>query len=158
MSSAPPDVDRQPQPNRSRWWIAWVVINALVSFFGSSYVWFPGEAVVAAGHRTEGVVRVPAVAWGAFVMASALAMLAVALVGLRPNRAWARRVSLYQFVFMFLVVVIEPDPVFPTLFAIILGYALWRLHRTQAHPSAWLASRDSSGHRFRADGTRPARS
>jgi hypothetical protein len=105
------------------------VVNALVTFFGSSYVWFPGEAVVAAGYRTEGVAHVPSAWWGAFVMASAFALLIVAVVGLRPNRAWARRAALYEFVFLFLVVVIEPDPVFPTLFGIILGVALWRLHR-----------------------------
>jgi hypothetical protein len=105
------------------------VINALVTFFGSSYVWFPGEAVVAAGNETEGVVHVPADLWGGYVIVSALAMLAVTVAGLRPNEAWARRAALYEFFFLFLVVILEPDPVFPVIFGVILGYSLWRLHR-----------------------------
>jgi hypothetical protein len=123
------DRDIDPRAGRSRWWVAFAVVNALITFFGSSYIWFPGEAVVAAGYRTEGVAQVPSAWWGAFVMTSALAMLVVALSGLWPNRAWARRAALYEFLFLFLVVVIEPDPVFPTLFGVVLGVALWRLHR-----------------------------
>lgn len=129
MNRTPIDAGPRRTAPRSRWWLAWAVVNALVTFFGSSYVWFPGEAVVAAGYRTEGVAHVPAAWWGAFVITSAVSMLAVTLVGLRHNTAWARRAALYEFVFLFLVVVIEPDPVFPTLFAALLGFALWRLHR-----------------------------
>lgn len=114
---------------RSKAWIAFVVIDALITFFGASYVWFPGEAVVKAGYATEGLVHVPAKVWGTYVMLSALTMLVVAVTGLRPNRSWARRAALYQFAFLFLVVVLEPDPVFPVIFAAILGFALWRLHR-----------------------------
>jgi hypothetical protein len=114
---------------RSKGWAAWVVVNALVTFFGASYIWFPGEAVVKAGYETQGVVHVPATIWGGYVMLSALAMLVVALIGLRPNLAWARRAALYEYVFFFLVVVLEPDPVVPVVLGIVLGVALWRLHR-----------------------------
>ena len=127
---------------RSKAWIPFAVINALVTFFGASYIWFPGEAVVAAGNETEGVLHVPADLWGAYVMVSALTMLAVAIGGLRPNEAWARRAALYEFVFFFLVVVLEPDPVVPVIFGAILGYSLWRLHRAAEvtpSPSAALA-------------------
>jgi hypothetical protein len=39
-------------------------------------------------------------------------------------------------VFLFLVVVIEPDPVFPVVFAAILGFALWRIRAGSAVPTA----------------------
>lgn len=120
---------------RSKAWIPWAVINALIVFFGASYVWFPGEAVVAAGYETFGVVHVPSVLWGAYVMVSAASMLLVAVTGLRRNQGWARRAVLYEFVFFFLVATIEPDPVVPSIFAVILGYCLWRLH--QAASGRW---------------------
>ena len=121
----------------SKAWIAWAVINGLIVFFGTSYIWFPGEDVVNAGYRTEGVAHLPAKIWGAYVVASALAMLAVTVLGLRRAKPRAVRAALYEFVFLFLVVIIEPDPVFPVLFAIILGFALWRVHGTsQAARSA----------------------
>lgn len=125
----------------SKAWIPWAVINALITFFGSSYIWFPGQAVVKAGYETEGVVHVPATVWGAYVMVSALAMLAVSLTGLRRNEEWARRAALYEFPFLFLVVVLEPDPVFPVIFAVILGYCLWRLRRAAEPDDSRPASR-----------------
>lgn len=114
------------QSQRSRGWIVWAGINALITFFGASYIWFPGPDVVKAGNETEGLVHVPAVVWGVFVMASALSMLAVAVVGLRRGEPWARRAAGYEFLFLFLVVVLEPDPVVPVLFGVILGLTLWR--------------------------------
>lgn len=111
---------------RSKGWIAFVVINALITFFGTSYILFPGTDVVKAGYRTEGVLAVPSKVWGVYCILSALAMLLVALAGLRTNQRWARRVALYEFAFLASVALIEPDPVFPTLFGVILGIALWR--------------------------------
>lgn len=120
---------------RSKAWIPWAVVNALIVFFGASYVWFPGEAVVAAGYETFGVVHVPSALWGAYVMASAASLLVVAVIGLRRNEGWARRAAFYEFVFFFLVAAIEPDPVVPSIFAVILGYCLWRLYRAASGPS-----------------------
>lgn len=114
---------------KSKGWIAYVVINCLVTFFGLSYIFFPGKDVVKAGYRTEGVLALPAVVWGAYVVASALTMLVVAVTGLRRGERRARRAVLYEFVFLAAVVVIEPDPVVPTIFAVILAVALWRTAR-----------------------------
>jgi hypothetical protein len=111
---------------RSKAWIAWGVVNALITFFGLSYIFFPGKDVVQHDHKTEGIAHLPANVWGAYVVASALTMLAVALLGLRRDKPWARRAALYEFPFLFLVVVIEPDPVVPVILAAILGTALWR--------------------------------
>lgn len=125
---------------RSRAWIPFVVINALIIFFGSSYLFFPGPDVVKAGYRTEGVLAVPATVWGLYCILSALAMLVVALVGLRTNQRWARRALLYEFAFFASVALIEPDPVVPTLFGIILGVALWRSRPTEPDAEARLAA------------------
>jgi hypothetical protein len=111
---------------RSKGWIAWVVVNVLITFFGLSYMFFPGKDVVKAGHRTDGVLHVPAAVWGGYVVASALTMLAVAVIGLRRDQAWARRAALYEFGFLFLVVIIEPDPLFPVILSAVLAIALWR--------------------------------
>lgn len=117
---------------RSKAWIAFVVINALIVFFGMSYVFFPGADVVKAGHRTAGALAVPAKVWGVYCILSALAMVVIALAGLRTNRWWARRAALYQFAFLASVVLIEPDPVFPPLFGVMLGIALWRSRQSTA--------------------------
>lgn len=119
----------------SKGWIAWVVVNGLITFFGSSYIWFPGEAVVKAGYRTEGVLHVPAAAWGVYVILSAMAMLVVAVVGLRHNAPWARRAALYEFLFFLLVAAIEPDPVVPSIFGLVLGFTLWRSRSRPAEVS-----------------------
>lgn len=119
-------------------WIAWVVVNGLITFFGLSYMFFPGKDVVKAGHKTDGVLHVPATVWGAYIVASALTMLAVAVVGLRRDQAWAQRAALYEFGFLFLVVIIEPDPLFPVILGAILAIALWRprIRRSQRAASA----------------------
>ena len=114
---------------RSKGWVSFVVINSLVTFFGLSYIFFPGTDVVKAGYRTEGVLALPATVWGAYVVASALSMLVIAATGLRQGERWARRAVLYEFAFLAAVVVIEPDPVVPTIFAVILAVALWRSAR-----------------------------
>ncbi|NJC71151.1 hypothetical protein HC031_15730 [Planosporangium thailandense] len=121
---------------KSKAWIAFVVINALVTFFGLSYIFFPGRDVVKAGYKTEGVLALPAVVWGTYVVLSALAMLVVATTGLRRGERWARRAALYEFAFLAAVVVIEPDPVVPTIFAAILAVALWRSARTSKRGTA----------------------
>ena len=115
--------------SRSKAWIAWAAVNALITFFGLSYIFFPGEDVVKAGHRTEGVAHLPAKVWGTFIVLSSVTMLVVALTGLRRGEPWARRAALYEFPFLFLVVVIEPDPVVPVLLGVILGVTLWRSGR-----------------------------
>lgn len=119
----------------SKGWIAYVVINSLVTFFGLSYIFFPGEDVVKAGYRTEGVLALPAAVWGGYVVVSALAVLAVAVTGLRRGERWALRAVLYEFAFLAAVVVIEPDPVVPTVFAVILAVALWRSARAARRPA-----------------------
>jgi hypothetical protein len=121
---------------RSKGWIAFVVVNALVTFFGLSYIFFPGEDVVKAGYRTEGVLALPAAVWGVYVVASALAVLVVAATGLRRGERWALRAVLYEFAFLAAVVLIEPDPVVPTIFAVILAVALWRSARAARKPTA----------------------
>lgn len=121
---------------QSKGWIAFVVINSLVTFFGLSYIFFPGTDVVKAGYRTEGVLALPATVWGAYVIASALTMLVIAATGLRRGERWARRAVLYEFVFLAAVVVIEPDPVVPTIFAVILAVALWRTARVARKQTA----------------------
>lgn len=109
----------------SKAWIPFVIINALVTFFGLSYLFFPGDDVVKAGNVTEGVLAVPREIWGTFAVASAVAMICVAVVGLPLRRRWARVTLLYQFVFFAAVAAIEPDPVFPTIFSVILALTLW---------------------------------
>jgi hypothetical protein len=114
---------------KSKGWIAFAVINCLVTFFGFSYIFFPGDDVVKAGYRTEGALALPAKVWGAYVVVSALTMLVVAITALRQGQRWARRAVLYEFLFLASVVFIEPDPVVPTIFAAILAVALWRTAR-----------------------------
>ena len=121
---------------RSKGWIAFVVINALVTFFGLSYIFFPGEDVVKAGYRTEGVLALPAAVWGVYVVLSALAMLTIAVTGLRRGERWALRAVLYEFAFLLAVVLIEPDPVVPSIFAVILAVALWRSARSAQRRTA----------------------
>lgn len=131
---------------KSKGWIAFVVINSLVTFFGLSYIFFPGTDVVKAGYRTEGVLALPAAVWGAYVIASALSMLVIAATGLRRGERWARRAVLYEFMFLAAVVVIEPDPVVPTIFGVILAVALWRsarVARKQIAPGGLTAAANS---------------
>lgn len=107
-------------------WIAFVLVNAIVTFFGLSYIFFPMGSVVADGNKTTGVLDVPREVWGTYVVVSAFAMLVVAVTGYRQGKAWAWYALLYQFVFFAVVVVVEPDPVTPVVFAVILGVVLWR--------------------------------
>lgn len=109
-----------------RGWIAFAVVNGLIVFFGLSYVFFPMGTVVADGNKTTGVLEVPRELWGSFVVVSAVAMLAMALYAFRTRRRWARNALAYEFVFLFAVAAIEPDPVVPTLFVLVLGFFLYR--------------------------------
>lgn len=132
----PTSTTRSGTAQISKAWIPFVVIDAVVTFFGFSYLFFPGQDVVRAGGVTEGVLAVPREVWGTFVVLSALAMLAVAVLGLPHRRRWARLALLYQFVFLAAVVLIEPDPVFPTIFALILALTLWFSRPSRGVPSA----------------------
>lgn len=109
-----------------RGWIAFAVVNGLVIFFGLSYVFFPMGTVVADGNKTTGVLEVPREVWGSFVVLSAVAMLLLSLYAFRTRRRWARNALGYEFLFLLAVAAIEPDPVVPTLFALVLGFFLYR--------------------------------
>ena len=115
-----------PAARGGRGWIAFAVINCLMVFFGLSYVFFPMGTVVADGNKTTGVLEVPREIWGSFVVVSALAMLALSLYAFRTRRRAARNGLAYEFVFLLAVAAIEPDPVVPTLFALVLGFFLYR--------------------------------
>jgi uncharacterized membrane protein YidH (DUF202 family) len=114
------------RPRGGRGWIAFAVVNALIVFFGLSYVFFPMGTVVADGNRTTGVLQVPRELWGSFVIVSALAMLALSLYAFRTRSRGARTGLAYQFVFLLAVAAIEPDPVVPSIFAVVLGFFLYR--------------------------------
>lgn len=107
-------------------WIAFVVVNCLVTFFGLSYLFFPMGSVVADGNKTTGVVDAPREIWGSYVVLSALLLLVIAVTGYRRGRRWAWYALLYQFLFLLVVAAVEPDPVVPTIFGLILGTVLWR--------------------------------
>jgi hypothetical protein len=109
-----------------RGWIAFTIVDGLIVFFGLSYIFFPMGSVRADGNRTTGVLEVPRELWGSFVVVSAVAMLTVALYAFRTRRRWARNALAYEFGFLVVVAAVEPDPVVPTLFAIVLGFFLYR--------------------------------
>jgi hypothetical protein len=115
-----------PRARGGRGWIAFAVVNALIVFFGLSYVFFPMGTVVADGNRTTGVLEVPRELWGSFVVVSALAMLALSLYAFRTRSRGARAGLAYQFLFLLAVAAIEPDPVVPSIFAVVLGFFLYR--------------------------------
>lgn len=106
-------------------WVAFVVIDSLVTFFGLSYIFFPMGSVVEDGNKTTGVLEVPREAWGSYVVLSAVVLLVVALTGYRRGRPWAFRAMAYQFVFLVVVAAVEPDPVVPTIFAVVLAATMW---------------------------------
>jgi hypothetical protein len=109
-----------------RGWIAFAVVNALMVFFGLSYIFFPMGTVHADGDKTTGILQVPRETWGSFVLLSALTMLAVALYAFQTRRRRARNALGYEFFFLVVVAAVDPDPVVPTLFAIVLGFFLYR--------------------------------
>lgn len=109
-----------------RRWVPFVVINALITFFGASYVWFPMGTVQQDGNQTTGALHVPREMWGSFVIVSAVAMLLVAVMAYRRGSTRAWYALCYELLFLIAVAAIEPDPVVPTLFGLILGWALWR--------------------------------
>ena len=124
--TAKPQTGKKPR----RWgWTAFVFINALIIFFGLSYIFFPMGTVVQDGNQTTGIVHVPRELWGSFVVTVAVTMLVVAVVGLRQGARWAWKVLWGELPFLILVAIIEPDVVVPTLFAVILGVVLWRAYR-----------------------------
>lgn len=112
-----------------RAWIAIAAINALITFFGLSYIYFPMGTVVQDGNHTTGILEVPREMWGSYVVVSAVAMLVIAVTFYRAGRPWAWTALLYEFLFLLAVAAIEPDPVVPTIFALILGVVLWRARR-----------------------------
>ena len=113
-------------PRAGRGWIAFVVVNLLVAFFGLSYIFFPMGTVVADGNQTTGLLHVPRELWGSYVVLSALAMLTVAAGPYRHGLRRAWYALLYQFVFFVAVAAIEPDPVVPTVLGIVLAVVLAR--------------------------------
>lgn len=107
-----------------RAWIVVTILNALPLLFGSSYIWWPSQDVLRA-NGTEGLLHVNRYAWGVFVMISALAMLAVAIGGLRQGKGWAWKAAWYDIPFFAAVAVIEPDYFFPVLFGLIVAGTLF---------------------------------
>lgn len=117
----------QDAPARGgRGWIAFAAVNALIIFFGLSYIFFPMGTVRADGNHTTGVLQVPREVWGSYVVASGLALLVLALFAFATRRRWARAALAYQFLFLVAVAAIEPDPVVPTVFTLVLGFFLYR--------------------------------
>jgi hypothetical protein len=53
-------------------------------------------------------------------------MLALSLYAFRTRRRGARNGLAYQFLFLLAVAAIEPDPVVPSIFAVVLGFFLYR--------------------------------
>ncbi len=113
------------RPARRRW-IPFVVVNALVTFFGATYVWFPMGTVEQEGNQTAGVLKIAREVWGSYVMLSALVMLVIAVTAYRAGARWAWWALWYEIAFFAAVAAIEPDPVVPTVFSLVLGHALWR--------------------------------
>ena len=118
--------DRPVTTPARRRWVPFVVINCLIIFFGLSYVFFPMGTVEADGNQTTGLLEVPREVGGSYLIASAAAMLAVAVTAYRAGRAWAWYALCCQLVLFVAVAAIEPDVVVPTFFGLILGWALWR--------------------------------
>lgn len=117
------------KPGRGKY--AWLVflLNVPICYFGLSFIFFPGEDFRAAG-TTLGLLHVPREIWGMYTIASALAMLIVGVTGFRRGEKWAWYAAWYQIVFFATVVVIEPDPVFPVIFALIVLAAMaWSYQR-----------------------------
>lgn len=123
-----------------RGWIAFVVVNALIIFFGLSYIAFPMGTVVQDGNHTTGILEVPREMWGTYVVISALVLLTITVAAYRVGRPWAWSALLYEFLFLLTVAAIEPDPVVPTIFMVVLGVVLWRARRKVArvatHPQS----------------------
>ncbi len=110
-------------------WIPFVVVNVLVTFFGLSYIFFPMGTVVQDGDHTTGILAVPRVVWGMYVVVSALALAFISVTAYRSGERWAWFVLLYQFVFLGVVAAVEPDYVVPGVFALVLALMLWRSRR-----------------------------
>jgi len=107
-------------------WIPFVVVNLLVTFFGLSYIFFPMGSVVQDGNHTTGILEVPRVIWGGYVVLSALAIILISVTAYRQGQRWAWYALLYQFLFLGIVAAVEPDYVVPSLFALVLAATLWR--------------------------------
>jgi hypothetical protein len=105
------------------------LLNVLACVFGSSYLFWPSATVLAYG-GTHGLLHVPRQLWGLYTIASALAMLLIGVTGFRQGKRWAWYAAWYQIVFFAAVAAIEPDPVFPVIFAVIVLAAMaWSYRR-----------------------------
>lgn len=103
-------------------WIVLVIVNALVTFFGVTYL-FPGA------QDPEGALSLSRYVWGPFVIASSLAMLALSATAFRKGRRWAWFVAWYQLVFLVIAAVIGADYTTPTALALIVLFAMFRSYR-----------------------------
>lgn len=110
-------------PRRS--WVPLLVVNALPLLFGASYIWFPSDTVKAAG-GTDGIVHLGPKAWGAFVMVSAIAMVFAVVLGFRRGERWGWAALWYDIPWFIAVALIEPDYLFPLIFAAIATVTLLR--------------------------------
>jgi hypothetical protein len=113
--------------NRGRkGWIAFLLVNLFATFAGLSYIFFPMGTVVQDGNQTTGILDVPRENWGTYVVLSALALIVIAMTGYRRGARWAWYAMLYQFAFLALVAVVEPDTFTPVVFGIICAVVMWR--------------------------------
>lgn len=127
-----------------RAWIGLVVLTALPIVFGSSYIWWPSPSVL--DHDgTHGVLHVERNLWGAFVMASCAALLLITVAAYRTGRPWAWYAMFAMTPLYVAVAAIEPDWLFPIVFASIGLLLQWRAYPTffgpgpETEPSAALA-------------------
>ena len=106
-------------------WIVALIPNALAILFGSSYIWWPSEFVLA-HNGTEGILTVGRFTWGAFVMASGIVMVVLLVTAFRQGKQWAWYAAWYDIVFFLAVALIEPDYVFPVIFSVVVAAAfIW---------------------------------
>jgi hypothetical protein len=92
--------------------------------------------VVQDGNHTTGILTVPRVTWGAYVVLSALGLAFTAVTAYRRGHTWAWYALLYEFLFLGIVAAVEPDYVVPSLFAVILAPMQWRSRLRRAPKSA----------------------
>lgn len=101
-----------------RAWIVFAVLDALVVFFGSSFVLFP-SADVRAHHGTDGVLHLNRYLWGGFLIVSAVVMLAIALPAYRRREPWAWKAAWYNVALFVIAAAVEGNPLAAIMAAVL---------------------------------------